>query len=102
MSFGYPGVKTMVLPGDGTVTQTRVTEVRPYLCVSHDTEQNVVQPLRLAAGLVGGPLVMYAASQLPDDQRLLKAATALTAVGISAWSLWIWVKADTAMHNYEP
>lgn len=100
--YGYPGVKTMVLPDEGTITQTQVQESRPYLCVAHDTELNTVQPLRLAATFIAAPVVLYTAKALPDDRPVLKAATALTAMGIAAWSLWIWVKADTAMHNYEP
>lgn len=96
--YGYPGVKTLVLPNEGTVTQTVLPEDRPYLCVAHDTEVNLVQPLRLAASIVGGPLVVYAASQLPEDRPVLRAATALTGAAISAWSLWIWLKANEAIH----
>jgi hypothetical protein len=67
--------------------------------VAHDVERTMVQPLRLAAGLLGGPLVVYAASQLPAERPVLRAATAATGLAVSAWSLWIWQKARTAMNE---
>jgi len=96
-AFGYPGVRGEVLPEGGTVTKTVRSEQRPYLCVAYDTEKQTVQPLRLAAGLVGGPLVMYASRQLPLDRPVLRAATFAVGLGVSFWSLWIWTKADRAM-----
>ena len=95
----YPGVLTERLPASTAVSATRRTEDRPYLCVSHEVEQTMVQPLRLAASFIGGPLVVYAASQLPADRPVLRAATAATGLGVSAWSLWIWQKARTAMNE---
>lgn len=95
----YPGVLTERLPASTAVSATRRTEDRPYLCVSHEVEQTMVQPLRLAAGLLGGPLVVYAASQLPAERPVLRAATAATGLAVSAWSLWIWQKARTAMNE---
>lgn len=97
MRYGYPGVRGEQLPDGGTVTKTARTENRPYLCVSYDTEQQTVQPLRLAAGLVGGPLVMYASRQLPADRPVLRAATLAVGLGVSYWSLWIWSKANNEM-----
>ena len=93
----YPGVRTERLLDTTAVAHTRRTEDRPYLCVSHEVEQTLVQPLRLAAGLVAGPLIAYAATQLPEDRPVLRAATGATGVGVSAWSLWIWWKAQNAM-----
>ena len=98
-SFGYPGVRGASLPAAGTVTKTTRTEDRPYLCVSYDTEQQTVQPLRLAAGLVGGPLVMYASRQLPQERPLLRAATFVVGAAVSYWSLWIWKKANAEMQT---
>ena len=98
-SYGYPGVKTEILPYAGAVSQMKSVETRKYLCVSHDVETTVVQPLRLAAGLVGGPLVAYAASQLPEERPVLRAATAATGAAISIWSLWIYAKAHGAIHG---
>lgn len=49
----YPGVRTERLASSTAVSTTRRTEDRPYLCVAHEVEQTVVQPLRLAAGLLG-------------------------------------------------
>jgi hypothetical protein len=97
MTFGYPGVKGVALPDGGTVNKVSLAEDRPYLCVSYDTEQQTVQPLRLAAGIVGGPLVMYASRQLPEDRPVLRAATFAVGAGVSFWSLWIWSKAYKAM-----
>ena len=68
--YGYPGVQGQTLPDAGTVTRTALPENRPYLCVAYDTEQATVQPLRLAAGLIGGPVVVYAATRLPKDEAM--------------------------------
>jgi len=95
--YGYPGVQGQVLPDAGTVTRTALPEQRPYLCVAYDTEQATVQPLRLAAGLLGGPLVMYAATRLPREDAMLRVLTLLAGASVSYWSLWVWRKADLAM-----
>ena len=95
----YPGVRTERLSALTAVSATRRTEDRPYLCVSHDVEQTMVQPLRLAASFIGGPLVVYASSQLPAERPVLRAATAATGLAVSAWSFWIWSKARTAMNE---
>lgn len=100
MRYGYPGVRGEDLPDEGTVSKTVRTENRPYLCVSYDTEQQTVQPLRLAAGLVGGPLVMYASRHLPEDRPVLRAATLAVGLGVSYWSLWIWSKANDEMKTF--
>jgi hypothetical protein len=97
--YGYPGVQGQVLPDAGTVTRTALPEQRPYLCVAYDTEQATVQPLRLAAGLLGGPLVMYAATRLPREDAMLRALTLLVGASVSYWSLWVWRKADLAMQE---
>jgi hypothetical protein len=85
----YPGVRTERLSDTTAVAHTRRTEDRPYLCVSHEVEKTMVQPLRLAAGLVAVPLVVYAATQLPKERPVLRAATGAAGVGVSVWSLWI-------------
>lgn len=95
----YPGVRTERLPASTAVSETLRTEERPYLCVAHDVEKTVVQPLRLAAGFVAGPLVVYAASQLPKERPVLRAATGAAGVGVSVWSLYIWWKANEAMRR---
>lgn len=106
----YPGVRTERLPAaakvttlkweQGAVAQVSRVEERPYLCVSHDVEKTVVQPLRLVAGLVAGPLIVYAASQLPKERPVLRAATGAAGAGVSVWSLWIWAKANAAMKEH--
>ena len=95
--YGDPGVRGETLPDEGTVSRVTRNEDRSYLCVSYDTEQQTVQPLRLAAGLVGGPLVMYASRSLPEDRPVLRAATFATGLAVSVWSLWIWSTAQEAM-----
>jgi len=97
--YGYPGVTGMNLPDQGSFRSTATTETRPYLCVAYDTEQATVQPLRLAAGLFAGPVVMYASRRLPEDEAMLRAVTLLVGAGISYWSLWVWNKADGAMRD---
>jgi hypothetical protein len=101
MKYGYPGVEGMNLPDAGTTTSMSRGETRPYLCVAYDTEEQTVQPLRLAAGLIGGPLVMYASRKLPEEDATLRTLTFLVGAGMSYWSLWVWNKADKAMHAPE-
>ena len=93
-AYGYPGVVGQRLPDAGTVTKTRI-DGKPYLCVSYEVERRTVQPLRLAGALIGGPLVMYAATKLPSSG--LRTATLLTGAAIAGWCAWVWRKADAAM-----
>ena len=93
--YGYPGVTGRTLPDAGTVSKTRI-DGKPYLCVAYDVERRTVQPLRAAAALVGGPLVMYASTKLPAGSTL-RAATFLTGAAVTFWSAWVWRKADAAM-----
>lgn len=97
-AYGYPGVTGRILPDTGAVNKT-VIDGKPYLCVSYETEQNTVQPLRLAAGLVAGPLVVYAASKIGDEDRTLRMAAQVAGAAVSIWSLWVWNKANTAMQE---
>ena len=94
-AYGYPGVVGQRLPDAGTVTKTRI-DGNPYLCVAYEVERRTVQPLRAAAALVGGPLVMYAATKLPSGGAL-RAATFLTGAAVTVWSAWVWHKANAAM-----
>lgn len=96
--LGYPGVTGTKLPDTGTVNKT-VIGGKPYLCVSYEVEKVTVQPLRLGAGLVVGPLVVYAASKLGAEHRALRLATMAAGAAVSYWSLWVWNKADTAMRE---
>jgi len=95
-AYGYPGVVGQRLPDAGTVSKTRI-DGTPYLCVSYAVEKSTVQPLRAAAALVGGPLVMYSATKLPASAQGLRAATFLTGAAVSIWSAWVWHKANAAM-----
>ena len=98
MSYGYPGITSRTLPSDATVERTTI-DGKPYLCVAFDVERERVQPLRLAAGLVGGPLVLAGASALRRDKPALSSSLAVVGVAMSAWSLWVWRRADVAMRE---
>lgn len=98
-SYGYPGIRTAFKPSTGATEHDTVTEDRPYLCVAYDVEQASIQPMRAAAALVGGPLVMYASSQLPRDREALRTATFLMGAAVTAWSAWVWNKANTEMQK---
>jgi len=96
MSYGYPGIQTSFIPSKAPVERTTI-DADPYLCVRYDVEQQQIQPLRLVAALVGGPLVVYAASQLPASRSTLRTATTLTGLAMTAWTFWVWSKADREM-----
>lgn len=98
MNYGYPGIRGVFLPSSGAVSRTNL-DGNPYLCVRYDVEQDKIQPLRLAAALVGGPLVVYAASQLPASRPALRWAAGLTGAAMTAWTLWVWSKADREMRT---
>jgi hypothetical protein len=97
-TFGYPGVTGRSLPDDGKMSKTRI-DGRPYLCVAYDVERRTVQPLRLGAGLVVAPLIIYSASQLPPEKKALRRATIAAGVAVGYWSLWVWWKAYQAMQT---
>lgn len=94
--YGYPGIRGVFLPSEGAVSRTNL-DGNPYLCVRYDVEQEQIQLLRLVAALVGGPLVVYAASQLPASRSTLRWATGLTGAAMTAWTFWVWSKADREM-----
>jgi hypothetical protein len=98
MNYGYPGIQTSFIPSKAPVERTTL-DADPYLCVRYDVEQKQIQPLRLAAALVGGPLVVYAASQLPAGRSTLRTATTLTGLAMTAWTFWVWSKADREMRT---
>jgi hypothetical protein len=95
--LGYPGIRTAVKPSSEATAHDVRPEERPYLCVAYDVEQSSIQPMRAAAALVGGPLVMYAASQLPKEREALRVSTFLMGAAVTAWSAWVWNKANTEM-----
>jgi len=74
MSYGYP-----------TIRNINYTEEEPYLCVAHRAEKRWVQPLRLVAGFIGGPLVMLASKDVKCPYR--SKAVFATGLGMSLWSL---------------
>ena len=98
-TLGYPGIRTAVKDSTEATAHDVRSEERPYLCVAYDVEQASIQPMRLAAAAVGGPLVMYAASQLPRDRAVLRTSTFLMGAAVTAWSAWVWNKANTEMQK---
>lgn len=94
-SFGYPGIRTAFKPSTSATAHDVIEEQRPYLCVAYDIELSSIQPMRAAAALVGGPLVMYASSQLPQEREALRVGTFLMGAAVTAWSAWVWNKANT-------
>jgi hypothetical protein len=95
--LGYPGIRTATKSSSEATAHDVRSEERPYLCVAYDVEQSSIQPMRAAAALVGGPLVMYAASQLPEERQALRVGTFLMGAAVTAWSAWVWNKANTEM-----
>lgn len=84
--YGYP-----------TIRNVEIAPQEKYLCVSHRTEKEWVQPLRLFTGFVVAPY-LYKISQRqqdPTDQQILFA----TAIGMGAWSLMIWYNANKEMNK---
>ena len=59
------------------------------VCATHDTEV-FAQPIRLAAGLVGGPSVIYISHQLPPDRRGLRLVGYGLGAACTAWNLMVW------------
>ena len=86
MMYGYP-----------TVTNYSIQKDEPYLCVSHDTGKAWVQPLRLLAGFVGGPVIMAASRYAPGR---LGQATFAAGLGMSIWSLAIYRQAKKEMDKH--
>lgn len=89
----YPGVTTTAKNSPNKVEHMSQPEDRQYLCVAYDIEETSIQPLRLAA-VPAGLMVAYASQQLPQDKPVLKAATFLTGLSVTAWSGFIWYKAN--------
>ena len=74
-----------------TVTTARI-DGQPYLCASQDVERRFAQPIRAATALVGGPLVVYASTQVKGST--FRAALLVTGAAMTVWSAWLWRKAD--------
>lgn len=83
VGYGYPTI------------QSQVIENQPYLCVSYKAEKEMIQPLRLAAALVGGPLLLSVLAKAPASPA--RTAAQAVAVAMSVWSGWVWNKARKEM-----
>ncbi len=60
-----------------------------WYCASPETEA-VAQSVRLAAGAVGGPAVIFLATQLPEDRPALRMAGVGLGLACSLWNLSVW------------
>lgn len=58
-------------------------------CTSQQVEQTA-QSVRLTAGAVGGPLVVYAASKLDDEYTGLRTVLGLSGLACTVWNLMAW------------
>jgi hypothetical protein len=58
-------------------------------CATEKTE-NLTQSVRLTAGAVGGPLVVYAASKLDDQYTGLRTLLGLSGLACTVWNLMVW------------
>jgi Cu-Zn family superoxide dismutase len=97
----YPGAMSTRKFSADRVEHTRRVENRHYLCVAHDTERAAIQPIRLVAGLIGGPLVGYAAWSLRRERPVLATSLGVVAASMSAWSLYVFTKAEIEMRKGE-
>lgn len=70
----------------------RTIDGQQYLCAPVDLERRIAQPLRAAAALVGGPSVIYASTQVKN--KAARSVVLVTGVAMTAWSAWLWFKAD--------
>ena len=84
--YGYPTVRSVMYQGN-----------EPYLCVAHITERRWVQPLRLVAGFIGGPMIMSAAKEVSDP--LKSNLVYASGLGMSIWSLAIYYYANKEMNK---
>lgn len=84
-NFGYPTINSTEIDG------------QKYLCVSYDAEKRLVQPLRLLSAAVGVFILFPAAKEV--DSLPLKLGTYATAVGMSAWCLWVYSQAYAEMNK---
>ena len=83
VGYGYPTI------------QSQLIDSQPFLCVSYKAEQEMIQPLRLAAALIGGPLLLSVLRKAPPSPA--RTAAQAVAVGMSLWSGWVWNKARKEM-----
>jgi hypothetical protein len=89
----YPGVTTTAKDSTYKVEHMSKPEDRQYLCVAYDIEQTSIQPLRLAA-VPAGLMVAYSSRMLPEDKPVMRTAVGLTGLAMTAWSGFIWYKAN--------
>ena len=67
----------------------KVVKSNGLYCANAGTE-GAAQTVRLTAGAVGGPLVVYAASKLDDQYTTLRTTVGLAGLACTVWNLMVW------------
>tara|TARA_R110000751_G_scaffold227747_1_gene329554 strand:+ start:313 stop:567 length:255 start_codon:yes stop_codon:yes gene_type:complete len=67
----------------------KVVKSNGMYCANPGTER-MAQTVRLTAGTVGGPLVVYAASKLDDQYTSLRTTIGLVGLATTVWNLMAW------------
>ena len=65
-------------------------EGRAYIAVAEDVERTRIQPVRLAVGVLAGPVMLAAARAMPAHRAGLRSVGVLAGLLVSAWGLWEW------------
>ena len=72
-------------------------ESTPYICVTQEAEEKMMQPLRLLGVLAIGPMMMYSAGQIDPDRPLLRASMGFAGVGVALVNMLTYLKAKRAI-----
>jgi len=67
----------------------KVVKSNGLYCANPGTEE-IAQSVRLSAGAVGGPLVIYGASKIGDAHPKLRSALGLAGLACTVWNLMVW------------
>ena len=67
----------------------KVVKSNGLYCANAGTEATA-QTVRLTAGAIGGPLVVYAATKLDSQYTTLRSVVGLAGVACTAWNLMVW------------
>ena len=87
-----------IIPHYGQAAMMDVYPTERGICTSYEAEA-FAQPIRLAAGILGGPGVIYIASQLPEERQGLRWVGYGLGAACIAWNLMIWNKVRQAQRG---
>ena len=65
-------------------------EGKAYIAVAEELERTRIQPVRLAVGLLAGPIMIAAARAIPAHRTGVRSVGVLVGLVVSAWGLWEW------------